>query len=231
MRCEGCGASVFEGDAACTECGRELPATQPHVPVRPEPAPEPQLVTEPQPPELPAEAAKCTEHPDRGAAGTCARCGRFACTLCLPEPRRGAICPACEERLRREANPKELKRVRRELKVSFFFAAAVAVLLGVVMPVAMARGPLLGGPLPWLMLGGAATALLLLSAVGFLAREAEGLGWLAVLVEATGAAAFTTVIGGNCITFALLAFPIITVLRLLKWRSLRAEAERLGSPG
>lgn len=225
MRCEGCGASVFEGEVACGECGRELPE-RPRVVSAPLPSPQPEappvepIVPEVPPAEAPAPAARCAVHFDLPAVGTCSRCGRFGCAQCLERPRR-AICPECQRRLRLEENPKELTRLRRELKVSFFFAALVTLGFGVVLPIGVAGARL---NLTWLAIGGVLTAGLLACAVGFLVSRASVFAWGAVILEALGAMAIFMVVGSKLLPLVLLAFPAVSFVRLLKWHELEREA-------
>jgi hypothetical protein len=216
---------VFEGDAACGECGREVrsvvPAPAPTVSAPPAEAPAPQ---EPTP--LDADAARCAEHPDAPASKTCARCGRFCCAVCLPEPKRQPNCPACHRRVRQEANPKELRRLRRELTGSFFFAVLVIALLGIALPVlASPHGP----RVDWLILGSLVALVQGTTAVVFLARPRPGLGWFAVLVELLPSLGLAAEFGPSCFTLSLLAFPVVTAVRLLKWSALLREAASLAA--
>lgn len=224
MRCEGCGASVFEGDVACGECGRELPA----APTPPEAAPtvEPKVVEDtPAPP--PADGPRCAEHPDALSVATCARCGRFCCVRCVPEPGKTAVCPACHRRVRTDANPAERRRIRLEVKVSFFFAAFIALVFGVGLPLVFSGGRM---TLSWLVLGGGVTAVLALCAVLFALTERAPFAWVAVAFELLGALGVFLVLSGSCWSWPLLAFPVVTAMRLNRWRVLEAEAGELAAP-
>lgn len=226
MRCDGSGASVFDGELACSECGRELTAAPTRAEATPppsEPRLEPTLLAEEPPP--PAEAARCPEHPELLSVATCARCGRFCCVRCVPEAVKGAVCPACQRRVRIEANPVELKRLRREVKVSFFFATLAA--LG------FSLGPalLVGGRTnwTWLVLGSGLTVVLGLCAVLVATTERALFAWVAIVFEMLGARAMFVVVAGKCLSWPLLVFPVVTALRLNKWRGLEAEARALAS--
>lgn len=227
MRCEGCGASVFEGDAACSECGRELVARSPE-PVRA--VAEPEVAAEVVAPvvedaPLPAEAARCPEHPERIAPATCARCGRYCCVTCLPEPKHEPHCAACRLRVRREDNPRELKRLRLELTVSFFFATAVIGLFGVLFPV-MVGGSAASSA--WFIGGLVFSFLQFLGAVLFAAVARGWSAWIATMIELSAAALLLAAVGPNCFSLVLLSMPLVTVFRIFKWQSLQAEAATLG---
>lgn len=223
MRCD-CGALVFEGDVTCSECGRELSIAprRAEPPVEQVPLAQVEAV-EPDP--VPADAPRCAEHPDQLSRGTCARCGRFCCAACLPDAWQ-KNCPACQRRLRVEQNPVELKRLRRELTVAFFFAALVISGLGVLLPLFM------GNPRVSWIAGGVALALLqLLAAVLFLARPRAAAAWLGVAVEGAAAAILAATIGPNCVTVVLALFPLMTGWRIVKWSSLEREAAELARAG
>jgi len=226
VRCENCGALVFEGDAACGECGREVPrATSATPPPTPEPRPV-EAPVEPDAPAAPEGAARCAVHADAPATKTCARCGRFCCAACLPEPARQPNCPACHRRLRLEANPKELKRLRRELTVSFFFAALIIALVGI-------GAPLLASPqrprLDWVTAGALLALAQLVVAVLFLVRPRAGPAFVAVVVEALPALGLFAEYGPNCLTLTFLAFPVVTAVRATKWTGLVREAAELAA--
>ena len=228
MRCEGCGSSVFEGEAACAECGRELPTTPKVVEVRPPiVAPEqPALRLNEEPaPVLHPEAARCAVHPDRASASTCPRCGRFCCLECIPRSREKTLCPACQRITRQQLLPGELKRVRREVKTSFFFFAAFAFALGTVMPLMLfpEMSPV------WPIFGGLATLALAGCATLYALTNVRYFAWLAVFFEFIAALLLFAFALGNWISWPIVAFPIVTIMRLRKLRDLKRESEQLSA--
>jgi hypothetical protein len=170
----------------------------------------------------PAEAPRCADHFDQLAPATCGRCGRFCCQTCLPQPRVEPNCPACQRALRLQQNPVQLASLRRELTVSFFFAALVIAGLGLVFP-ALLRSQ----RVEWYALG----ALFLLgqvsAATGFLVLPRAGLAWAAVAVELVAALSLMAGVNVNLLTMVLLAFPLFTVFRIFRWQSLQTEAGAL----
>lgn len=74
MNCQACGAYNPPGTSACLACGVLLALTV-------DPA-----------------GAKCRVHPETPAAGTCARCGSFACGVCLSQRGQAGLCAECLER-------------------------------------------------------------------------------------------------------------------------------------
>jgi hypothetical protein len=211
--------------AACSECGREVSEVAP--PPTPEVRSPPVAPPEPEAPAtaaLPEAAARCAEHPDAPAVRTCARCGRFCCGTCVPEPERQPNCPGCHRRMRQEANPKELHRVRRQLTVSFFTAVLIIIAVGIALPVVSSpHAP----RVDWMTLGALVALLQSVTAVVFLARPRPGLAWFGVLVELLPSLGLVTEFGPNCITLSLLAIPVITAVRVVKWSALLREAASL----
>lgn len=177
-------------------------------------------VAEPEAPQ--AEGPRCAEHFDQLAPATCGRCGRYCCQTCLPQPRVEPNCPGCQRTLRLQQNPVQLASLRRELTVSFFFAALVIAGMGLGFP-ALAGSQ----RLEWYGLG----ALFLLgqvgAAVGFLVLPRAGLAWAAVAVELVAALSLLAAVGANLMTIVLLAFPLFTVFRVFRWQSLQTEAGAL----
>lgn len=229
MVCEACGGRVFEGDVACGECGREIETpvrVQVPVPVVPPPVVQfetPPLEAEPTP--IRAEQPKCAVHFDAVAVSTCTRCGRFGCATCLPEKK--GLCPDCQVRVRLEENPRALKRLRTELTVSFFFAALFIAGFGLVLPLSSRRGM---GPLfVWTLIGGALTAAMVVLATIFLIKRITVVAWLAVLVEIVAGCSLVIAVGPNLITVVPALFPVMTVFRIVKWRSLEAESSALAA--
>ncbi len=70
---------------------------EPQAPALQPPARQP---PEPQPPEASVASDRCALHPERAAAGTCARCGSFMCGECS-SPEVALHCASCAERLSR----------------------------------------------------------------------------------------------------------------------------------
>lgn len=227
MQCSSCGASVFAGDAACSECGAELasPPSPPPGPAATAPAEPPPVVADEEP--VPETAARCPEHPAALSASTCSRCGRFCCLQCIPEPSRTAVCPACHRRVRSEQNPVELKRVRREVKVSFFFAAGVSLIIGVALPLLLAGR---GVNASWLLVGAVLTASLGLCATVYAFTMRAAFAWTAVALEALASVALFIIVEGKCLGWPLVLFPIVTVFRLYRLGSLTDEAAQLSAP-
>lgn len=114
--------------------------------------------------------------------------------------------------------------MRLEVKASFFFATLVALLFGVALPVGFAAQNV---SLVWLASGLATSLTLGILAVLFALTERWLLGWVAVSIETLGAAMIFLVVGGKCLSWPLIAFPILTGFRIFKWQALRAEAEQL----
>lgn len=225
MRCDGCGAAVFEGDAACSDCGRELPDR----PRRAEPAVVAPAVeapiAEPEAPPADAplgDAPRCAEHFDQLAPATCGRCGRYCCQRCLPQPRVEPHCPGCQRTLRLQQNPVQLAALRRELTVSFFFAALVIAGLGLAFPALLGSQRVEWYGLGTLFLLGQVSA-----AAGFLVLPRPGFAWAAVAVELVAALSLMAGVSVSLVTLVLLAFPLFTVFRIFRWQSLATEAGAL----
>lgn len=221
MRCENCGAAAFEGDLACGDCGRELAQERRAEPVTVAPALVIEAPPEPEPSApIPADAPRCPLHFDAPGIATCARCGRYCCNACLPETKRRPNCPDCHERIRAETLPLQIKALRRELTVSFYFAALAILFFGTGVP--MMVGNIHAG---W---GICFVVPQLIVAIVFTAwpRTAVAIG--AIGYEFFGAvAAFAvlpTWIGG-----VFLMFPLMTVFRLMKWLSLMEDATALAA--
>lgn len=187
-----------------------------------EPVKEPQV----EPPPVPPEAARCAVHTETLSASTCPRCGRFCCVRCIPKPGEKALCPACERTTRVQQNPEDLKRISREVKASFFFAALVAAGFGVGLPLVVA-GENLDAVL--LVPGGCLTFMLTMCAVVFAFTELRFIAWFAIVLEAIVALLVFTLAQGKCLSWPIIAFPIVTVMRLRRWNELKAEAAQLAT--
>ena len=170
----------------------------------------------------PAEAPRCPEHFDQLAPATCGRCGRYCCQTCLPQPRVEPNCPACQRPLRLQQNPVQLAALRRELTVSFFFAAVVIAGLGLAFP-ALLRSQ----RVEWYILGTLFLLGQMSAAAGFLVLPRLGFAWAAVAVELVAALSLMAAAGVNLLTIVLLAFPLFTVFRIFRWQSLATEAGAL----
>lgn len=109
--------------------------------------------------------------------------------------------------------------MRNELRVSFFFATAVTGGIGMLLPASMRSGRV-----EWFLFGGLFTVLTLVGAVLFLFLTRRWLAWSVTFVEILAAMALLLAVGGSCLTLVLLAFPVITALRIWKWQSLESEA-------
>jgi hypothetical protein len=81
--------------------------------------------------------------------------------------------------------------------------------------------------LVWLVSGVATSVTLGILAVLFALTERWLFGWVAVIIETLGAAMIFLVVEGKCLSWPLIVFPILTVFRVFRWQSLRAEAEQL----
>lgn len=212
---------MFEGDAACGECGREL-AERPRV-ERPVSAHTPEAPPEPEAEASPAPTPMCAVHGERPAPRACARCGRFACVECMPSLKHEAMCVDCVARERRAELPGQELRVRREIKVSFFFFAAVCFALGMLMPVLLT-----GTMTMWAIVSALSSFVMLALAIGYVFTESAVVAGLAMVLEALVGASLFWVVEGKCLSWPLLLMPVVTFFRLRKLSSLRAELPRHG---
>lgn len=217
MICESCGASVFETELACAECGRELRLVrrpeepQPEAPLLPEAEPVPASV-----PPLAENTPRCPSHFDSAGTATCARCGRFCCAVCLPEPKRQPHCAECQQRLAVEALPHQRTALRRELTVSFYFAAVAMIFFGSLVP------NLLGNDVNvfWGMCF-AIPQLVVALLFTFVPRAGVAIAAIALQLMA---ATFNFWVSPLWVGMVFLLYPLVTILWVMKWRWLMGAA-------
>src|SRR6266540_1848477 len=115
----------------CPACRRQFRGTPDRVGARCPRCREP-LYERGDPPRRPGEGvAACATHPDNAAAGTCQRCGNFACTICRTRWRDRVLCGACLER-ELESNaaaPDEARMQTLQAVLSLVFAVGGWVLV------------------------------------------------------------------------------------------------------
>ena len=130
-RCQYVFTTERYGKQFCPSCGAELllpeppgaPASpsSPFSPPPPDNAPSPAAPSPVEPSGPGPSGARCAAHPERVAAGVCARCGAFACPECLqPEADGSPRCLACRERGEALARTPWEERDKRGFFVGFY---------------------------------------------------------------------------------------------------------------
>ena len=217
MTCESCGASVFETELACAECGRELRLARRPV----EPRPEVLLVPEAEPAPAPApplgeNTPRCPSHFDSAGIATCGRCGRYCCAVCLPEPKRRPHCAECQQRIAAEALPLQRTALRRELTISFYFAAVAMIFFGSFVP------SLLGNDVN-VFWGTCFAVPQLVVALLFTFVPRAGVTIAAIALQLM-AATFNFWVSPVWVGMVFLLYPLVTIFRVMKWRWLMSPA-------
>ncbi len=76
---------------------------------------------------IPAQAPVCPVHPDQLSAGTCPRCGRFACGECLGD---GAFCCSCIQLIGASLPPTRGRATAAKVFLWIHFGLDAVILLG-----------------------------------------------------------------------------------------------------
>ncbi len=90
----------------------------------------------------PDAGAACFFHPEKGAAVSCARCGRFLCALCDIDLRGEHVCPTCIESGRKKGRFQNLENERTRYDRTALLLAVVPLLLFAVATVVTAPAAL-----------------------------------------------------------------------------------------
>lgn len=151
------------------------------------------------------------------AAGTCVRCGRFYCVRCVPDAalRNKVTCAECVALVAKSEAPEKIRKLRRELWVSFILVGAFAAAVFIALPIFATRDPV---RMVTLLAIGAVTALPLIGCgILYASLRRRWVAWTGVVFELVFAAALIFLSGKiTVITGVMLAVPILTAVRMQK---------------